>query len=245
MPMPRDNMYFGLRETMTREQMEYVNSIFDNRLTIVNAKAGTGKTTLAVGAAKILGMKLVYVFAPVQEDMMGFRPGSQMEKEREYTAPLVGALIDIHENPNQVIFNEDLAKDPKAGKQMMEWEKTGKCWCYPRSHTFARGINIENRFVVIDEAQNFTHNELRKVLTRIHDDCKVIMIGHSGQCDLANPADSGFEDYIELFRNKPYAKVCTLTKNFRGELAQDADTIHTYLKEKVTEVNLQVVKAAS
>lgn len=225
MPLPKDSMFFGFRETMTEEQLEYVNSIFDNRFTIVNAKSGTGKSTLAVAAARLLGMKLVYIFTPVQEKEMGYRSGTQTEKEREYISPLVGALIEIGENPNTCIFDEDLAKDPKSGKQMMELEKNGQCWCYPRSHTFARGINIENRVVIIDEAQNYRVHELRKVLTRIHDNCKVVMIGHTGQIDLPDEEQSGFKYYIEHFRNEKYAKVCTLTKNFRGELANHADNI--------------------
>ena len=226
MPMPEDSLFFGFKQTMTKEQEEYVDSIFDNQLTIVNAKAGTGKTTLAVAAARLLGMKLVYIFSPVEEKKMGFRPGSQVEKEREYIAPLIGALIEIGENPNKVVFNEDLARDPKVGKQMIEWEKSGVCWCYPRSDTFARGINISNRFVIIDECQNFTKSQLRKVLTRIHDDCKVVMIGHTLQCDLPDPSTSGFQDYIDLFSTKTdYAKICSLNKNFRGVLAQDADSI--------------------
>ncbi|GGE29599.1 hypothetical protein GCM10011571_34670 [Marinithermofilum abyssi] len=53
-----------------------------------------------------------------------------------------------------------------------------------------------------------------------------IMIGHTGQCDLPDPRKSGFAPYIELFRDKHYAKVCELTVNFRGELATDADSIN-------------------
>jgi len=62
------------------------------------------------------------------------------------------------------------------------------------------------------------------VLTRIHDDSKVIMIGHIGQVDLVG-SKSGFVDYIEHFRNEPYCKIVELTKNFRGRLATDADEI--------------------
>lgn len=51
------------------------------------------------------------------------------------------------------------------------------------------------------------------------------MIGHDGQCDLPKPAKSGFAPYIEHFRDKSYANVVTLTKNFRGQLAQDADEL--------------------
>jgi phosphate starvation-inducible PhoH-like protein len=51
------------------------------------------------------------------------------------------------------------------------------------------------------------------------------MIGHDGQIDIKQPEKSGFADYIEHFRNEPYAKVCELTVNFRGRLAQHADEL--------------------
>ena len=54
MGLPKDNMLFGFAEKLTEEQRIYVDSIFDNQLTVVNAKAGTGKTTLAVACAKLL-----------------------------------------------------------------------------------------------------------------------------------------------------------------------------------------------
>lgn len=225
MPLPKNSMFFGFKERMTEEQKEYVDSMFDNQLTIVDAPAGTGKTTLAIAAAKMSGKKLVYIFAPVEEQSMGFRPGDQFEKELAYLGPLMGALIEMGENPSKAIYNEVLARDPKLGKDMMKYEKTGETWVYPRSHVFARGTNISDRFVIIDEAQNFTKSELKKVLTRIHDDCTVLIIGHHFQCDLPDKADSGLLPYIDLFKDKPYAKICTLTKNFRGQLAQDADTL--------------------
>lgn len=225
MPLPSDSMFFGFKEKMTDEQKEYVDSMFDKQLTIVNAPAGTGKTTLAVAAAKMSGKKLIYIFAPVEETSMGYRPGDQFEKELAYLGPLMGALIEMGENPSKSIYNEILARDPKQGKEMMKYEKSGECWVYPRSHVFARGTNISDRFVIIDEAQNFTTSELKKVLTRIHDDCIVVLMGHTGQIDLENQYASGFDPYIKLFQDKPYAKVCTLSKNFRGQLAQDADSI--------------------
>lgn len=226
MPLPKNSMFFGFKEKMTEEQQIYVDSMFDNELTIVNAPAGTGKTTLAVAAAKMSGMKLVYIFAPVEEDSMGFRPGDQFEKELAYLGPLMGALIEIGENPSMSIYNELLARDPKQGKDVMKWEKEGKTWVYPRSHIFARGTNIADRFVIIDECQNYTKSQLKKVLTRLHTPgTRTVMIGHTGQIDLPDPEMSGFQEYIDLFSTKDYAQVCTLTKNFRGQLAQDADSI--------------------
>ena len=216
MPLPKSaELFFGLGPKLTDEQRVYVDSIFDNQLTIVNARSGTGKTTIAVAAAKIIGKPLVYIFSPVEEGAMGFRPGTQSEKEREYTLPLRDALLEINENPTQVIYDEE---NPDA-------QKKGHVWVYPKSHVFARGTNIKDSTVIISESQNFTKSELRKVLTRIHDSCTVILEGHTQQCDLKSDTLSGFQPYIDHFRDKPYAKVCELSWNFRGRLANDADSI--------------------
>src|SRR5699024_5228185 len=94
-----------------------------------------------------------------------------------------------------------------------------------KSHVFARGTNIKDKFLIVDEVQNFTKSELRKLLTRVHDSCRVVLIGHTGQIDLDRPQDSGFAPYIEHFKNKDYAKVCELNWNFRGVLANDADSL--------------------
>jgi phosphate starvation-inducible protein PhoH and related proteins len=215
MPLPKDSLFFGFAAKLTDEQRAYVNSIFDRQLTIVNAPSGTGKTTLAVAVAKLLGKPLVYVFSPVEEGRMGFRPGTQREKEAAYITPLTDALYEIGENPSKSIF------DPEN----MEAQKRGDVWVYPMSHVFARGMNLKGKTVIIDEAQNLTRGELKKVLTRIHTDCHVIIIGHDGQCDLKDASKSGFVPYIEHFRNEPYVAVCELTVNFRGKLAQHADKL--------------------
>ena len=225
MPLPKNNLLFGFAPKLTEEQREYVDSIFDNQLTIVNAKAGTGKTLLAVACSKVLNKELIYIFSPVEEKRMGFRPGSQEEKERAYISPLIDALLEINENPSQVMYSEETLDNPGRAKQMMDSIKNGTVWVYPKSHIFARGTNIKNKIVIIDESQNFTTSELKKVLTRIHDDCTVIMIGHTGQIDLDNKEQSGFQNYINHFQNKEYAKLIELNKNFRGRLARDADEI--------------------
>lgn len=231
MPLPREaELFFGLE--LTPEQKFYADTIFDKRLTIVNAISGSGKTTVGVGCAKLLKKDLVYIFAPVEEGKMGFRKGTQQEKESVYVQPLVDALLEIGENPLQAIYNEDIMSDAYFNKTLKKAKaKKGDndimkdVWVFPKPHVFARGTNIKDKVVIIDEAQNFTVPELRKVLTRIHDNCHVIMIGHTGQCDLANPKLSGFKPYIDYYATKPYAQYCELTKNFRGELATDADLL--------------------
>ena len=216
MPLPKEaELFYGLGPKLTDEQRIYLNSIFDNQVTIVNAPAGSGKTTLAVGAAKIIGKPLIYIFAPVEEKKMGFRPGNQKEKEVEYYQPLKDALLEINEIPEKVIFDTENVDN----------QKNGNVWVYPKSHIFARGTNIKDSTVIIAESQNFTRGELKKVLTRIHDSCTVIIEGHTGQNDLPDPNKSGFQPYIDHLSKYDWVQVCTLTKNFRGRLSTVADEL--------------------
>ena len=213
MGLPKSaELFYGL--SLTEEQRIYVDSIFDNQMTIVNARSGTGKTTLAVGAAHILDMPLVYTFSPVEEGSIGHTPGTVEEKERKYIQPLLDALHEIDVDPRFALKSEN---NPDMINE--------KAWVEAKSHTFLRGSNIKDSVVIIDESQNLTRGELKKILTRIHDSSKVVMIGHTEQIDLKRPEKSGFEPYLEHFRNEPYAKVVELTKNFRGRLAQHADEL--------------------
>ena len=214
MGLPKDNLLFGYAPKLTDEQRIYVDSIFDNKMTIVNAKAGTGKTTLAVAVAKLLGKPLFYTFAPVEEDALGYTPGDVEEKEAKYITPLIDALHEIREDPR-------LAMHRDSNPDFMN----AAAWVTARSHVFMRGTNIKDCTLIIDEAQNMTRGDLKKVLTRVHNSVTVIMIGHDGQNDLADPSKSGFVPYLEHFRDKDYVQVCDLTVNFRGTISQHADKL--------------------
>lgn len=196
---------------MTDEQENFVNSILDYNVTICNAPAGSGKTLMAVAAAKYLFESgvckdgAVYIFSPCMEGEMGHRPGDQKEKEYEYTYPLQDALSKLNENPQYM-------------------EKEGY-WIEAKSHTFLRGTNIENKTIIIDEAQNFTVDQLKKTISRVHDNCHLVVIGHTGQIDLKKKSQSGFDRVIEVFGQDERVKVCKLTKNFRGWISQLADQL--------------------
>lgn len=224
MPLPENNLLFGFAPRLTEEQREYVDAMFDYQLVMVNAKAGTGKTTLAVACAKLFQQPLMYIFNPVQETSMGFRPGTQAEKESIYHQPLIDALLEINENPVQCVYNEEVLLNEALRRKVTMKRVMDHVWCYPKSPLFLRGTNLKDMTIIIDECQNFTVMELRKILTRIHDSCKVICIGHSGQVDIPM-AQTGFVRYMEHFKDQPYCKIVTLTKNFRGGLANWADAI--------------------
>lgn len=208
MPIPNDNMFYGL--TLSDEQKAYADSIFDYNLTITDSISGSGKTTIAVGAAKILKKPLYYFFSPVQEGVFGFTPGDLEEKEAKYLLPLTDALRQIGENPEKVIFNKR--------------EFRAHAWVHATSHVFWRGGNIKDATVILDETQNWTKHEIKKVLTRCHDNCKVIMIGHRFQMDIPE-AQSGFLAYQEHAKNKDFANQVNLTKDYRGVLARWADSL--------------------
>lgn len=220
MPLPKDNLLFGYADKLTDEQREYVDAIADYQFVACNAPAGSGKTMLAIMMAKVLQRDLIYVFSPVEEGRLGFLPGTLEDKTAPYLVPLYDALLEMGENPEKVIERSD----------NIDNIKNGNTWVKAMSHVFVRGINIKSddaskKIVVIDESQNFTRGELKKVLSRVHDNVKVVMIGHDKQCDLPDIRKSGFIPYIEHFKDQDYFKLCQLTKNFRGNLSAHADTL--------------------
>lgn len=230
MAFHKNNLFYGLRPKFTAEQEEFVDAIFDPDIKVIVSPsvAGTGKTQLTVGCAKILNRDLIYVFPNLCEDSFGFLPGTLFEKYYQYLGPLFDALDEMKEDITKCVYNEDTKNDPKQ----IDLMKRGKIWVYPKPHTFLRGRNLSGKKIIyIDEAQNFTIGELRKILSRVHDDCKVVLTGHMGQCDLIRADQSGFPAYIDFYRNCEYAKVIELNTNFRGRISRDADNIENWIKE--------------
>lgn len=216
----KDEPFYGLN--LDEEQENFVDAILnpDKKIIFCNARAGSGKTTLAVGAANMLvHYKLldgiIYVVSPVEEHSLGFRPGTTCEKASVYFEPLYQAMIECNINPNTAIISEDLVN-----------QKEGLAFIKPLTHTFLRGSNLRRQAVIIEEAQNYNVGELKKTLTRCHDDCKVIVIGHNLQCDLQRPEQSGFLRYLHHFDcGDDRVAICNLTKNYRGWISSKADEL--------------------
>ena len=112
--LPR-NVFYDL--TLDDEQVLFVEAIKDLRKTIVfcNAKAGTGKTTLAMGTARMLVKDrrnemdgIVYIVSPYGEGKQGFLPGSITEKSEVYYEPAYQAMIEVGMNPNADVCNESM-----------------------------------------------------------------------------------------------------------------------------------------
>ena len=203
------------------EQVEFVKAIKDLRKTIVfcDAAAGTGKTTLAMGAANILVQDkrnelegVVYIVSPYGEQKQGYLPGSITEKSEVYYEPAYQAMLEVGMNINSCVYSESMVS-----------KKKGEAFVKMLTHTYLRGTNLQKKVVILDEAQNYTVAELKKVLTRIHDSCKVIVIGHTGQIDIRG--GSGFAKYLKHFEGQEKCQVCRLTTNHRGWLSTYADEL--------------------
>ena len=211
--------FYGL--TLDEEQVAFVEAIMDLDKTIVfcDAPAGTGKTTLAMGAANILVQDkrnelegIVYIVSPYGEQKQGYLPGSITEKSEVYYEPAYQAMVEVGMNINSCVYSESMIS-----------KKKGEAFVKMLTHTYLRGTNLQKKVVILDESQNYTVAELKKVLTRCHDSCKVIVIGHTGQIDIRG--GSGFARYLEHFQGQEKCAVCRLTTNHRGWLSTYADEL--------------------
>ena len=221
------DLFYGME--LDEYQQVFVKALQNPKKTVVlcNAVSGTGKTTLAMGVANILVKDkrtnyngILYVASPYGESRQGYIPGDQTQKSEVYFEPAYQAMIEVGMNPNN-----DIYYDPMAGKKGVDGmgKKPGDGFVKLITHTYLRGNNTKNKVVIIDEAQNFTVSELKKVLTRLHDSCKAIVVGHTGQVDITGK--SGFARYIEHYRGQERAQVCELLINHRGWLSSYADQL--------------------
>lgn len=212
--------FYGM--TLDDEQELLKNDIIgaDKELIFVNAKAGTGKTTIALGCANILycsGLydKIIYIMSPYGEAKQGFLPGDITEKSEVYFQPLYDAMIALNLNPYAISTGS------------LDLQKEGNAYIYPITDTYSRGINFSNAVVIVDEAQNMEFSQLKRILTRPHDDCKVIVCGHVGQRDNFR-ANGDFERYLSAASSSEleWISVRTLTHNHRGHISTWCDEVY-------------------
>ena len=211
-------MFYGLH--LDGEQEVFANAIWnkDNDIIFVNAKAGCGKTMVATGVANLLVQygfydNIFYIVSPYGEKKQGYLPGDLDEKSSVYFDPLFQALAVCGVDPYKVI-SSDITN-----------QKNGTSYVTCMTDTFLRGQNLDNAVIIIDEAQNFTTSQLKKTLTRVEKHTKVIVIGHTEQCDLDDTTSSGFARYLAHFKDEDRAAVCSLTNNHRGWVSKHADDL--------------------
>lgn len=214
-----DHPFYGI--PLDDEQRNFAQAIWDENVDIVfcNAKAGTGKTTVATGAANLLVQygrfrNIIYTISPYGEKKQGYLPGDITEKSSVYFEPIYQAMVECNINPFTALNDESLTS-----------QKKGEGYITCITDTYLRGSNLNDAVIILDEAQNFTTSQLKKVLTRVCPNTKVVVIGHDLQCDLKHKEDSGFVKYINHFKGKDRCVICELKNNHRGWVSQWADEL--------------------
>jgi phosphate starvation-inducible PhoH-like protein len=166
-------------------QRRYVEAIEQNDMTFGVGPAGTGKTYLAVAmaVAAINAKKVsrIVLVRPAVEagERLGFLPGSLQEKVDPYLRPLYDALYDLLE-PEKV--------DRMLERNVIEIAPLA----------FMRGRTLNDAFIIMDEAQNTTIEQMKMFLTRMGANSKSVITGDITQIDLPNPRKSGLLDAINI-----------------------------------------------
>ena len=172
-----------LIKAQTANQRKLVEMMGKNDMVFAVGPAGTGKTytgvALAVKALKEKQVKRIILTRPAVEagENLGFLPGDLKEKLDPYMQPLYDALRDMipHEKLESYIEKGVIQIAPMA---------------------FMRGRTLDNAFVILDEAQNTTHAQMKMFLTRMGKSAKFMITGDPGQIDLPRRVISGLKEAL-------------------------------------------------
>lgn len=177
-----------LIKAITPNQQKLVDYMAKNDMVFAIGPAGTGKTytgvALAVKALKEKQVKRIILTRPAVEagENLGFLPGDMKEKLDPYMQPLYDALRDML--PPQTL-EDYLLK--------------GIIQIAPLA--FMRGRTLDNAYVILDEAQNTTHSQMKMFLTRMGKNAKFMITGDPGQIDLPRSTTSGLKEALLILKD--------------------------------------------
>ena len=171
----------------TLGQKEYIAAIRANAITFGVGPAGTGKTYLAVAMAvkafKAKEVDRIILTRPAVEagEKLGFLPGDLQNKVDPYLRPLYDGLFDLlgAENFQRLVEKQAIEVAPLA---------------------YMRGRTLDDSFIILDEAQNTTPEQMKMFLTRMGANSKVVVTGDVTQIDLPDKARSGLVDALKVLR---------------------------------------------
>ncbi|MFW5754793.1 MAG: PhoH family protein [Marinilabiliaceae bacterium] len=186
-----DTILFGVSgkpiKARTENQKKLVKAYDHNDLMFAVGPAGSGKTytaiALAVKALKNRVVRRIILSRPAVEagEKLGFLPGDMKEKIDPYLQPLYDALQDMI-----------------PAVKLREYMENGTIQIAPLA--YMRGRTLNNAFVILDEAQNTTTNQLKMFLTRMGTNAKFVVTGDITQIDLPNPMTSGLVQAMRILK---------------------------------------------
>ena len=172
----------------TLNQIKIIESFDKNDMVFAIGPAGTGKTytgiAIAVKALKEKSVKKIILTRPAVEagESLGFLPGDMKDKLDPYMQPLYDAL-----------------KEMIAIEKLDDYINKGVIEIAPLA--YMRGRTLDNAFVILDEGQNTTHNQMKMFLTRMGNNAKFMINGDPGQIDLPKKITSGLREAVGILKN--------------------------------------------
>ena len=172
----------------TLGQKNYVEAIKNNIITVGVGPAGTGKTYLAVAMAVVAFKKKeinrIILTRPAVEagESLGFLPGDLQEKVDPYLRPLYDALFEM-----------------LGGENFTAYQEKGMIEVAPLA--YMRGRTLDNSFIILDEAQNTTPEQMKMFLTRLGFNSKAVINGDATQIDLPSIKKSGLVEAVKVLKD--------------------------------------------
>ena len=197
---------------LNEEQKNAKDEILKNTLTILAGRAGSGKTLLAVqialdGLLRRHFEKIIITRPTVSKEEIGFLPGDLREKMDPWIQPIYQNMFALYDKEKVEKLIED-----------------GKIEIVPLA--FMRGRTFLDSCIIVDEAQNVTHEQMEMIATRIGIRSKMIVCGDDHQVDLKSRRDSGFRFLYTAARKIKNMCSITLKQNHRDPIVDDLISLY-------------------